>query len=156
MVGSCNPLANRHFSLKVLVSFDVVDSLNCRIGIQVCTLSHLSYWTNTPWLEGILVSTACLWSREAQFTLQKLGSCIISYIRQYICYPRLHLFQHSMETMNLKDHFTILTKCRSNLDCLPDTSKSYIRNLRPVVSTQSEQNCLLKNTISLQSHVLSL
>ena len=134
MVGFCNPLANRHFSLKVLVS---------------CTLSHLSYWTNTPWLEGILVSTACLWSREAQFTLQKLGSCIISYIRQYICYPRRHLFQHSIEPMNLKDHFTILTKCRSNLDCLPDISKSYIRNLRPVVNTQSEQNCVLKNTFSL-------
>ena len=42
MVGSCNPLANRYFSLKVLVSFNVVDSLHCRIGIQVCTLSHLS------------------------------------------------------------------------------------------------------------------
>ena len=41
MVGSCNPLANRYFSLKVLVSFNVVDSLHCRIGIQVCSLSHL-------------------------------------------------------------------------------------------------------------------
>ena len=42
MVGSCNPLDNRHFSQKVLVSFNVVDSLHCRIGIQVCTLSQLN------------------------------------------------------------------------------------------------------------------
>ena len=144
------PLVNWHFSLafslKVLVSFIVVDSLHCRIGSQVCTLS---YWANTLWLEGILVSTACLWSREAQFTLQKLGGCIISYNRQYIGYPRRHLFQHSMEPVNLKDHFTILKKCRSNLDCLPDISKSYIRHLKPVVNTQSEQNCVLKNTFSL-------
>ena len=98
-------------------------------------IAHFSYWAKTPWLEGILVSKACLWSGEARFTLQKLGGCVILYIRQYICYPRWPLLQHSVESMNLKDHFNMLKKCRSTLDCLT-YEMSCIRHLKPIANTQ--------------------
>ena len=48
---------------KELVSFIEVESLHCRIGNQAWTLSHLSHWANTPWLEGGRVSKAYLWGR---------------------------------------------------------------------------------------------
>ena len=109
-------------------------------------IAHLSYWANSPWPEGVLVLKACLWSREARFTFQKLGHCFILYIRQYIGYPRRPLLQHSMESMNLKDRFTMLKKCRSTLDCLT-YEMSYIRHLQPIVSTQSEQKLCVKQHI---------
>ena len=109
-------------------------------------IAHLSYCANSPWPEGVLVLKACLWSREARFTLQKLGHCFILYIRQYIGYPRRPLLQHSMESMNLKDRFTMLKKCRSTLDCLT-YEMSYIRHLQPIVSTQSEQKLCVKQHI---------
>ena len=91
--------------------------------------------------------------REARFTLQKLGGCVILYIRQYIGYPRWPLLQHSMESMNLKDHFNMLKKCRSTLDCLT-YEMSYIRHLKPIANIQSEQTVLNKNFP--YSHVFSL
>ena len=88
--------------------------------------------------------------QQAYFTLQILGGFVISYIRQYIGYHCWYLFQHNMEPMNLKDHFTILRKCRSNLDCLRyESHTSDI--LKPVVNTQS---CRAK--LFFNEHFISL
>ena len=55
-----------------------------------------------------------------------------------------------LEPMNLKDHFTILRKCRSNLDCLRyESHTSDI--LKPVVNTQS---CRAK--LFFNEHFISL
>ena len=122
----------------------------CITGSVVKLVTHLSLSANTPWLEGGLVSQACLWSRQAYFTLQILGGFVISHIRQYIGYHCWYLFQHNMEPMNLKDHFTILRKCRSNLDCLRyESHTSDI--LKPVVNTQS---CRAK--LFFNEHFISL
>ena len=67
--------------------------------------------------------------------MQKLGGCVILYIRHYICYPRWPLLHHSVESMNLKDHFNMLKKCRSTLDCLT-YEMSYIRHLKAIANTQ--------------------
>lgn len=62
-VGFWNPSASWHFLGGANVLFILVDSLRWRIGSQAFTLSHLSYWANSLWLEGGRVSKVCLWVR---------------------------------------------------------------------------------------------
>ena len=42
-------------------------------------IAHLSYWAKTPWLEGILVSKACLWSGKLGLHYKNLVA-VLSYI----------------------------------------------------------------------------
>ena len=109
---------------KELVSFIEVESLHCRIGNQAWTLSHLSHWANTPWLEGGRVSKACLWGKGlnrhcknlvARFSLESSHHFLIRKEKVYIYLIYIFKLQRFWKRVYIFIRMKILNICRALL-----------------------------------------